>query len=190
MIIAAHAKNPEFFGLDEDECLKAIDAGLLGMGPTANSLRMKFWYEYDLAQSESRNIRAVNIFMGICDAVVFYKKMKDPRQVAWLLTRPASYEDATAEMHQFALKRLRQDLENPDPKMAKVRLEIFIALDNRIKGAVVQKTMNLHAKVPSPGGSVPENARKEELERRILELERDANKQQGKIIDSTIVLSK
>jgi hypothetical protein len=188
-VLKAYKERPELFGLTERELLKILDVEERGPGPTANALRMKFWVEYDEAQAEHRNMKPVRIYAGICEPPVFYRLMQDPQKCAWILTRPASYEASIAEMHQFALSRLRKILEietKQDSKMGKLQLEIFATLDNRLKGSVVQKTMNVHATLPNKS-ALPEGAKKEELERRLAELERANEKQQGKIIDARVV---
>lgn len=193
-IFSAHKAHPELFGLDEDSLAKAI-AGERGPGPLTNALRMKFWYEYDEAQAEHRKMRVKNIYSGVCEVSAFLKAMADPEKVAWVLTRPAAYDLAMQEMHQFSLAKMRKILETPliqhgkyNSNVAKDQIKVFELLDLRIKGSVIQKTMNLHASVtPVKGAGATDSTNKEELERRIRELECAAEQQQGKIIDTVIV---
>jgi hypothetical protein len=190
-ILLAHQKRPELFGLDEEELRKFL--GERGAGAVANAIRMKFWFEYDEAQAEHRKMKIKNVYTGICEESLFYQSvLSNPEKVAWIITRPASYDIAMAEMHQFALSRLRKILEIEtkfDSKIGALQLKIFELLDMRIKGAIVQKTMNIHASVSSPGQTT-EAAKKEEIERRLKELEQYSNKQQGKIINASPVRSK
>jgi len=188
-IFKAHKTNPELFGLSEEELLAHM--GERGAGPTTNALRMKFWFEYDEAQSERRAMKVNKVTVGICDITFFYKTLQDPLKVAWILTRPTSYEDAVSEMHQFALSRLRKTLEvDPfrngkfDSKTADIQLKIFQTLDTRVKGAVVQKTMNVHASVPAAKSQEESTA---DIERRLKELERAKTHQ---IIDARVVETK
>lgn len=193
--IAAQNARPELFGLEEKELLKLLSTGERGPSPVANSLRMKFWFEYDEAQAERRKMKVMNIYTGVCDSIHFYKSfLKNPEKVAWLLTRPASYEAAIEEMHLFALSRMREALEvtpvvngKLDSKAAELQFKILQMLDTRLKGAVVQKTMNLHSTIPAKKSGMTDQARNEELEKRIKELEQLRDKSQIKIIDARIV---
>ena len=195
-ILKAYRNRPELFGLDEKALIKSFtDYGERGPGPLSNAIRMKFWYEYDEAQNHRRRMKIQNIMAGICDEMAFYKTFDHPEKVAWVLTQPVRYDAATEEMHQFALSRVRRTLEadpfneatgKVDTKLAEVQLKIFQMLDTRIKGAVVQKTMNVHASLPDKK-NLTEAARHEELENRIKAIERLNEKQIGQIVDARIV---
>ena len=199
-ILKAHAARPDLFGLEEYELERILEKEstgslITGMSGTDNAIRMKFWLEYDMAQAEGRKMKMLFLTAGVCDPVYLYKTLiKNPRKVAWILTRPASYESTTEEMHLFALKRLRKTLEQDpmrhgkfDSRLADQQVKIFLALDARVKGAVVQKTLNVHSTVTSKPLTAEEAARspREQLERRLEELERLRDKDRGKVIDAS-----
>lgn len=192
-VFRAHAASPELFGHQEAELYKKLKWMDKTPTPTDNSLRLKFWFEYELAQSEGRSMRVKPIWSGVCDEAYFHASfLQKPQKVAWLLTKPASYEAYTEEALQTALTRIRNALDaDPigptgklDPKVAELQLKIFMALDMRVKGAVVQKTMNVHATIPS-GQIDPSKANKEQLEERLRQLEELREKARGKIIDAS-----
>lgn len=195
----AYKARPELFGLEEEE----LDDKLRyeGVPPTKldNALRARFWIEYDTAQAAHRNMSVRNIIAGLCnDDDLYARILKKPHKVAWLLCRPMDYVTATEEMHMFSLRRMRKTLEQDvvqhgkfNAKLAEAQIKIFQILDTRVKGAVIQKQMNINATIPQSGISTGKNAveQKEELERRLLELERAAEKARNKIIDARVIES-
>lgn len=191
-ILRAHQSRPELFGLSEEELIEVGDIGERGCGAMTNSIRMKFWLEYDEAQAEHRPMKIKNIYAGICELDVFVQKvLGNPVRVAWMLCKPPEYDAAVSEMHQYSLSRMRLILEQPvfqrgkyQAATARDHIKIFELLELRVKGAVVQKTMNIHANIPQKA-AIPENVKKEELEKRLKEIERSIESRQGKVIDGS-----
>jgi hypothetical protein len=141
---------------DESQMVKELRD--IGYGPTAtdNRLRLKFWVEYDYAQSNNlKQLDVKRIVAGICSQAFFYTRYLDqPRKVAWLLCPPSGYMAKSEEALTYGLGQLRELLEMPhidphtgklDTKLGELKLKIVALLDQRVKGAVVQKSMNLHA---------------------------------------------
>ncbi len=193
-ILTAHAARPELFGLPEAELYDKLYMENKEPNGVDNALRMRFWFEYDEAQNEKRKLKIKNIWTGVCEDMAFYGALKKPHKVAWLITRPLDYEIATAELHQFTLAQLRKIVSTPlvvngkyNASAAKDKIEIFKLLDQRVKGAVVQKTLNVHSSLVGKANALSEEARREDVERRIKELERATDKQQGKIIDTRVI---
>lgn len=188
----SYQARPELFGLSEAELIKAGDIGERGCGAMTNAIRMKFWFEYDEAQAEHRPMKIKNVFAGICEKEIFIQKvLTNPVRVAWLLCRPMEYDASMSEMHQYALSRMRKVLEQEvylhgkyNHAVAMDQIKIFELLEIRVKGAVVQKTMNIHANIPQKG-AIPEDVKKEELEKRLKEIERSIESRQGKVINAS-----
>ena len=109
-----------------------------------------------------------------------------------MLTPPANYLVVTEEALQVGLETLRAYIEEPaisesgkiDTKVAEIQFKIVAFLDNRVKGAVVQKTMNLHAAVPkSKIEAVSEERSMEALDKRLKAIEDRRRKAQGQIVN-------
>lgn len=195
-ILSAHQAKPEYFGLEERGLWQLLRSQKLQPNPSDNRLRMKFWMEYDIAQSEGRRINLLNVVSGVCSNEYFHQKYtREPSKLAWLLTPPANYTIVAEEALQVGLETLRGYLEvdaaqngKLDTKVAEVQLKIVALLDNRVKGAVVQKTMNLHASVPKGKiEAVTEERSMEALEKRLKAIEERRRKAQGAIIDASPV---
>ena len=192
-ILKAHQEKPEWFGETEHTLYKVLRREKLQPNPSDNRIRMKFWMEYDLAQSECRRINLQNVIAGICSEQYFREKYtKEPSKVAWMLTPPANYLVVTEEALQVGLETLRAYIEEPaisesgkiDTKVAEIQFKIVAFLDNRVKGAVVQKTMNLHAAVPkSKIEAVSEERSMEALDKRLKAIEDRRRKAQGQIVN-------
>lgn len=148
-------EKPEYFEMDEQELYKALSKDNKRPTATDNRLRIKFWMEYEYAQTYyKKKIDMVRVVAGICPIDYFYNKyVKSPSRIAWMLTPPISYEMKTREALDFGLDQLRDLLEQShelpggrvDTKLAELKMKVVAMLDMRVKGAIVQKTMNLHA---------------------------------------------
>lgn len=150
---------------------------------TDRRLRTAFWIEYGRAQDLGQHMNIGNVFNGVCSKPYFYSSvLKNKPRLAYLLLAPQDYRVAMEEALGFGVDRLREILEmpifdensKPNPKVADVILKAVQMLDQRVKGAVVQKNLNVN--VGSDGKS-PNDAKDaqpqtmEEIERRLAELE-------------------
>jgi hypothetical protein len=199
-ILLAYGKRPELFGLEEHGLNKLLRGEKASPNPTDNRLRMKFWMEYDIAQSEGKRMNMKSVCAGVCSYEYLHMKyLTEPTKMAWLLTPPANYLVVTEEALQVGLEMLRTYLEvsavtgeapreKLDTKVAEIQLKIVALLDTRVKGAVVQKTMNLHASVPRGAvAEISETKSMEVLEKRMRALEQRRKQSQGKIVDVAVV---
>ncbi len=119
-------------------------------------LRISFWTEYQITQDEDKpTISMHSVLRGVCTKTYFYETVLfNPHKLAWVLFPPPDYEKAMDEMHHLSLKEMRKILTLPlgpkDTALMREKIKIFALLDNRIKGAVLQKlhiqqdTRNLH----------------------------------------------
>lgn len=174
---------PELLMLSEQELKEELRT--MGLEPTlvVNRLRVAFWQEYSNAQAERRKMVNERIFREICGEGHFYRTMDRPGHLAWILCPIAAYTFATEEALIQGIDQLRDILMMPhttmrgelDPKKASVKVEIVKFLDQRVKGAVVQKTQNLHAHASiDTKKDAPKNL--EEVEKQIALLEEEARK--------------
>lgn len=126
---------------------------------TMNRLRSNFWKEYELAQSNKTIMNMGNVYKGICSRQNFYELLNRETKAAWILSPVADYYTALEESHSYGIDRLREILNMPlyktkeiktrtgkirresvpDVQMAKLMVDIFKILDERVKGTVAQK---------------------------------------------------
>lgn len=145
--------NPELFDKDERDLYKHLRNDNKQPSPTDNRLRLKFWDEYDRVQSgEHKSMCMANVLAGICHRQYFYANyLKRAEKVAWLLCPPTGYIIKAEEALEFGLEQLRDLLEQPhekngriDSRLGELKVKIVMMLDARIKGAVIQRSMNMN----------------------------------------------
>jgi hypothetical protein len=161
--------DPQLFDPDERKLRERLAEAKRRPTPLTNRLRMKFWHEYDCAQAEQRMMKLVNVYNGICFHEHFYQYMRDIHNLAWVMCPPANYLVVMEEALAFGIEQLRDILDEPmvDPKtkkfnttLADTKVKIVAMLDQRVKGAVVQrveqttKQMNLNVSVKTSADKV------------------------------------
>jgi hypothetical protein len=171
----------ELLSMDESELLTEFENKHIKRIPTVNRLRIQFWTEYNLAQSQNRPVKLINIYSGVCTQPVFHKHLKNKLYLAWILCPPAKYEALTEEALIYGMEELRRMLDIPivgvdeegntcvDTKMASIKVDIVKMLDQRVRGSVIQKTQNLNVNVSAKPTATADSV--DELDRRIRELE-------------------
>lgn len=150
-------ENPEYFNQDE-RSLRALfkEANKNGklthreaeIGATENRIRVAFWTEYNRAQDSGGRMNLANVCAGICTKAYFYNEItKRKTKLAWVLTPPTSYTSAMEEALIYGVEKIRDILDielkdskgNVNVKAAEVLLKTIQFLDQRVKGAIVQK---------------------------------------------------
>lgn len=154
----ALAEQPELFERDEQELLLTLRRNHCGPSPTDNRLRLKFWMEYDYAKENGlQQLDMSRVTSGVCSNEYFYNRyLNSTTKVAWMMCPPTSYMIKSEEALEFGIEQLRDILDQPhvytdqsgrqkvDTQLASLKARIVATLDNRVRGAVVQKTMNVH----------------------------------------------
>jgi hypothetical protein len=178
---SAYESDPALFGMDERTLYKHLSGMSRRPTITDNRLRLKFWNEYDRAQSvgNGKEMNITAILSGICSRPFFYDHyLSKPENVAWMLCIPASYEVVMEESLQFGLEQMRDILALPiekdgkiNTKLAELKAKITDMLHTRIKGAVVQKNLNINA-TPSQVQQAGEELTMEDIQRRLKEIEK------------------
>lgn len=196
-LLKSYEEKPEWFGVAERDLWKTLRSENMLPNQSDNQLRMKFWMEYDMAQAEGRNVNMKAVVAGVCSEQYLHQAyLRSPAKMAWLMTPPANYLITVEEALDAGLKQLRSILDvdpvgpsgKVDTKLAEIQLKVVAMLDARVKGAVVQKTMNLHANVPAKKlTEITETRSMEELDRRLKDIERRRRKAQNQIVDSAAV---
>jgi hypothetical protein len=98
------------------------------------------------------------VYRGVCTKQAFYETyLKRPEFIAWMLCPPTNYVKMAEETLAFGWGKMRDILEMPvNPtdkhgmKLAELQLKITLAMDMRVKGAVIQKNLNVNVNSPSP----------------------------------------
>jgi hypothetical protein len=147
-LLAAVTAKPELFTMDERALRLAVRPT-----PNDNRLRLAFWNEYNRAQEQNTPMRMVSVFAGVVTHQFWDNHyLTKPENVAWLITPPASYLVMAEEALAHGIERLRDILDLPvvdaygkvNVKLGELQAKIVAMLDLRVKGAVVQKNMNLN----------------------------------------------
>jgi hypothetical protein len=113
----------------------------------AIQLRLQFWEEFNRCQVNSlKSMNMGNVSEGICGPhYLDFLLASDPQMVAYICTPPPSYLLTMKSMLNLANDRVSEILSvtaASDPKMAKVQVEIWKTLMDRVQGAVVQNVNN------------------------------------------------
>lgn len=178
--------NPHLFDMAEDELQKYIFKEL-SPTPAYNMLRSKFWTEYERHYMDRGSFKMERVFSGVCSMSTFYKMLKNPASVAWILCKPSDYVEIADEALMFSLKELRKILALPimnakgviNKSVLENKIKIFALLDARKHGAFMQrleqKTLNISADAKDVKEAL-ENMSSEDIDARIKQLERKSEK--------------
>ena len=162
-------------------------------------LRLSFWKEYDSCIKERRKIQLGNITAGVCLLTFFTKHvLTNSDRLAYILTPPQDYLKAMEELLHMGLEQMKEimllplydDKGKADAKLAHVKLQLFNSIQDRVRGAVVQKTesktmnLNLEGQAP-PMTEVAKLDSLEEINRRLAELEGMSSPTSSEAIDVT-----
>jgi hypothetical protein len=181
------ASNAELFAMDEMTLYKYIkdSPAAWNVTPTDNRIRLKWWMEYDFCQATmARGMEMKRVIAGVCTHEFFYRRyLNVPYKVAWLLCPPTGYAIKVNEALEFSLEQMRDILSQPhvrggivDTKLGELKAKIHAMLDVRVKGAPMQKTMNINAQLSGAAAgravmAATAQPSMEQLERRMRELE-------------------
>lgn len=182
-IIKHSFEKPELFDKGEHELIKFLRTSNTQPSPLDNRLRLKFWTEYDRVMGQGlRSMSMANVLSGLCSKELFYGKyLQRPEKVAWLLCPPTGYMAKAEEALEFGLEQLRDILAldhvlpsgKVDTKLGELKAKIVAMLDARVKGAVVQRSMNVNVNTSNEAvAKAAQAASMEDLERQLKELRR------------------
>lgn len=174
-----------------------------------NQIRLSFWKEYDRVQMHGLNQMVMsNVYAGVCTHQYFYQKVVRSREaMCWILCPPTDYMLLMEESLMFGIDRLREILELPlyediyakgddgelevvgkkiNTSVGNLILKTVALLDNRVKGAVVQrletKSLNMNVEASAKDAKsmlkVLETQNMEELNKRLTDLRRRVEKAQ------------
>lgn len=155
---------------------------------TIGRLRLSFWDEYGLAQDQGRPIKIQNVIRNISsleywDATV----LKNEKFIAYIMCPPKDYMVTMRNMHRKAMKRLEEVLdlpimqkrstskggmyEVPNTMLIAQIIRITQLLEERVMGAVVQKSLNLNISQEKEVGDI-QSLTIEEIDKKLAEIKR------------------
>lgn len=187
LLIEAARVHPELFGISETELKLLLIRDKIRPNKLDHTLRLAFWKEYDLAQHENRMMNMGVLYIGICESPQFSNLWRFPHKVAWIVNRPLSYDSMMTEALEFGLSQLRDILEldhlvgkKLNTQLIAAKIKIVKMLDDRIKGAVLQRIeqksigVNVHT-TDKQVASLAMNGSMEEIERKLADLRKRDN---------------
>lgn len=153
------------------ENIKKIPAAWLGYSDTAlrklsepttrdDEIRQSFWTEYFSACDENRTMRLTAVYGRLLSRQMFYELIvHNPKKLAWMLRPPVEYTYRMQNLLEMGLNQFENILSMEiDPKNTRLIgeiVKIVALLDNRVRGAVVQKVeLNAKAEVRSMNAHV------------------------------------
>lgn len=182
-------KDPDLFVMDEHELMKVLRARQQYPTPTDNSIRLKFWIEYDRCMDQGGPLNVRNVLSGAATFEHFYDSyLKFPNKVAWMLCPPTAYSTRVEEGLVFGLEQLRDILSlehfsettrKLDHKLVALKIAIVKMLDERRNGAPLQRSLSLIRDDSRDRAAVRKMATEmteEDLDKRLKELERKERK--------------
>lgn len=146
-------EKPELFELDEMELMQLLDDKAINITPTDNRLRMRFWLEYDYAQSNhAKMIDLARVAAGSCELQFLrLKYFRRPEKLCWLLCPPQDYMMELNEVLKLSLRQMRKIVATPfdsNVRLGELQAKIHTMLEARAYGAPVQKTLSIQGFLP------------------------------------------
>jgi hypothetical protein len=111
-------------------------------------VRITFWEEYERAARVPEQMVVQKMYMGTCRSEVYYKLFdRHPALIAWVICPFAGFLLQRKELEFLAEERMVEVLSakpigddgKVDSRLAKVQLELYGVLQDRLYGAVTQK---------------------------------------------------
>jgi len=181
--LCRHSKPLSMAILKADQILMLMDEASLRakIAPSAidNRLRLAFWLEVDkvLNSNKAHQFSEQMVYAGIVTKEVWQKKyLGNAKKMAWILTPVGNYESSMMEALETGVSQLRKILSAPlfddagklDTKAAKIVVDVFKLLDERVRGTIVQKHQIVHT---HQGGVVSNTAPILDIDEKLRELE-------------------
>lgn len=147
-------------------------------------LRVSFWEEFLIASDNNQRMRIEAIYPRVCVREYFYKHFVDnPARFAYMLHPPAEYMLQMKSLLQLGLRRFEEILQMPlvnekgvvNSKLVSEIVRIVMLVDNRVKGAVVQK-VQLEQKSLNVNMNYEPPKRIEDIDAELKAVEQEINK--------------
>lgn len=153
-----------------------------GADTISSQLKIQFWDEYDraLRWNEVR-MKVPNICAGIGSAIWMRRWCEDKLRLTWLIRVPQTYESSLADIHRLSITQMRKIMQldacsgpQPNTRLMDIQFRIAQHVDQRVKGAVVQrveqKTLSVHVNADKPSEAARPQMTMLEIQQRLDEL--------------------
>jgi hypothetical protein len=175
---------------------------------TLRQLRASFWKEYESALVADRGMYMTRVWQGItASSGQFYSMMKREEFALYIFTKPIKQEMEERFLLSLSMERM-EDILNAqcvtdykdqdtgktykvitDPKGAKVQLDLYKHLDERVQGGVVkqvnvkseQRSLNVNQNIETKTIHVNDFSKMDEINAQLVEL-REKTKEIGYIV--------
>lgn len=207
-IRAIEKLNPDDLLLDEDTLRSRFKATILD-----HELKQAFWKELALAQKQSRKMKDANVYQGRCVSSYFYSKvLMDKNRMPWMLHPVSSYEDKIESILDSTVQRYNEILQmdiscqrarmewddeankykrvyytDTDAKKALVLLQAIKNIEDRVKGATLQKQLMIKTSTPSVREDETADIDMVAVDARLKELEGKLNPYDNTTVDAEFV---
>lgn len=175
--------NEAYFTKDETALYSMLEKNGAAPSTLDNRIRLAFWHEYDAACAGGRHMNVSNICAGLISTTYFLQKyIVHAEKAAWVLLPPVKYDVMVTESLQHGLTKMREMLDLPihsinlkgqeviNTKVLEAKIKIVAMLDMRMKGAFVERKVNVNIQKNITDEISKINM--EELEGQLLALER------------------
>ncbi len=154
-------EDPHLFEMQEVALEKHLVSGRQYISNLDDALRARFWYAYDLAAYNNKEMLVTDLCLGIIDRTIFYNQyIKNRFKMAWMVCKPTDlrFQDLaliTAGKRKMS-EVLRMEVIDPvtkkiDYKLIALQASIYRNLENRVFGLptqkIEQKNLNLNAEI-------------------------------------------
>ncbi len=136
--------------IEEEELTTLLEAEYKYTPSTLlNSLRVRFWQEFDVAFAKKAQMNMIQVYLGICSRTQFHNIIKDkPHQLAFILCEPPEYKTAMEGLEPLQLRVWKNILNIPmkengkrqDPKILELQHKVALAIDLRNKGGYLNRS--------------------------------------------------
>lgn len=144
-------------------------------------LRVSFWTEFDRSDRTETPMNVNNIVSGVCAPTYFTKHiLVNSFKLAYICRPPSNIAIAAEELLLFSMEQVREIMALPhtdekgrvDARLAKVKIDAFREIYNRVKGMVVQRVEQKNLNVNVNQQSVAQPKSVDEINQRLAELEK------------------
>lgn len=151
----------------------------------ARKVRSAFWMEYDNAVNAGRKMHMTRVWQGVtASSGEFYNLFKKEHLAVYIFTKPVAKDIQERSLLALAYEQIEDILTSDhlrkdgsmDPFAAKVKIDIWKHLEERVNGGIVKKVSvqseqkNINVNVDATGQQLIEMKRAEELTKRLADL--------------------
>lgn len=184
--------NPRWMSQKEETATKNADPGEMD-----ENFRLSFWTEYNSSKDLGKPFSLKKAMAGVCSP--FYYKtviLKKPRLLAYIVYPPTNYMNFMQNMLYKGQQRMKEIMSasavktiddgkgkvrtEVDMKLASLQLKTFALIDNRVKGAIVQrvkveqKNLNVNLSAEQVASATPETLI--DIDRQLNQIDREMSR--------------